>query len=249
MRGFRGVLVAGIACFAAGCMQFDYGVTLEEDLSGTADVDVTVDLDRVAYLAAYIQNAFEGEGGEPSEEQIQAAREDILTEMDEDDDFSEASMRAEIEPDLPEGVVLVFATVDREDLRTKVDMRFAFDHVSKLREIRLDADDESDDAGAPVDSEPFEDLEIVEDGDEIIVRSQPINPVEEMGELDDTPFVTEAMVEKLLEGFSITFRLTSPFKIEEHNATRKEGKTLVWEFNLQTLESGEATGIYARLKR
>jgi hypothetical protein len=249
MRGFRGILAAGLTWLAAGCMQFDYGVTLEEDLSGTADVDVTVDLERVAYMAAYVQNAFTGEGGEPSDEQIQAAREEILAEMDEDDDFSEASMRAEIEPDLPDGVALVFARVDRDDLRTTVDMRFAFDHVRKLKEIQLDDDDREGDSAAPVHSQPFEDLEIVEDGDEIIVRSQPINPVEEMGELDDTPFVTEAMVEKLLEGFSITFRLTSPFKVEEHNATRKEGKTLVWEFNLQTLESGEATGIYARLKR
>jgi hypothetical protein len=73
MRYLRGVLVAGVAWFAAGCMQFDYGITLEEDLSGTADVDIAIDLDRVAYMSAYIQNAFAGEGGEPSDEQIQAA--------------------------------------------------------------------------------------------------------------------------------------------------------------------------------
>jgi hypothetical protein len=37
--------------------------------------------------------------------------------------------------------------------------------------------------------------------------------------------------------------------VEEHNATSKKGDTLVWEFNIETLKSGEATGIYARLKR
>ena len=63
------------------------------------------------------------------------------------------------------------------------------------------------------------------------------------------PFVSEEMIEKLLEGFGVTFSITTPFKVEEHNATRKEGKTLIWEFNLETLKSGEATGIYARLKR
>lgn len=249
MRAFRGILAVGLAWLAAGCMQFEYGVTLEEDLSGTADVDVTFDLERVAYMIAYVQNAFTDEGGEPSDEQVQAAREDLLAEMDEDDDFSEASMRAEIEPDLPDGVALVFARMDRDELRTTVDMRFAFDHVRKLKEIRLDDDDQGGGSAAPVDSQPFEDLEIIEDGDEIIVRSQPINPIDEMDELEDSPWVTDAMVERLLEGFSITFRLTSPFRVVEHNATRKEGKSLVWEFNLQTLESGEATGIYARLKR
>ena len=246
MRYLRGILIAGVAWFAAGCMQFEYGITLEEDMSGTADVDLAIDLDRVAYMAAYVQNAFGGEGGEPSAEQIEEAREELLQGMDEDDDFSVESMRAEIEPDLPEGVALVFANVNREELLTTVNMRFAFDHVDKLKEIRLDDDDEGDDEGAPVDSEPFENLEIIEEGDQIIIRSEPINPMEEMGEM---PWVSDEMVEKLLEGFSVTFSITSPFKVEEHNATRKKGKTLVWEFNLETLKSGEATGIYARLKR
>ena len=249
MRYLRGMLVAGVAWFAAGCMQFDYGITLEDDLSGTADVDLAIDLDRVAYMSAYIQNAFGGEGGEPSAEQIQEAREEILAEVDEDEDFSVESMRAEIEPDLPDGVVLLYANVDRDELLTTVNMRFAFDHVDKLKEIRLDDDDDGEDSGAPVDSEPFENLEIIEDGDEIIIRSEPINPMEEIDEMGEMPFVSDEMIEKLLQGFSVTFSITSPFKVEEHNATRKEGKTLVWEFNLETLKSGEATGIYARLKR
>ena len=246
MRYLRGILFAGIAWFAAGCMQFEYGITLEEDLSGTADVDIVVDLDRVAYMAAYVQNAFGGEGGEPSAEQIEEARQDILTEMDEDEDFNEESLRAEIEPDLPEGVELVYARVNRDELLTTMNMRFAFDHVDKLKEIRLDDDDEGDDEGAPIDSEPFRELEVIEEGDEIIIRSEPINPMEEM---DEMPWVSDEMMDKLLEGFAITFTVTSPFKVEEHNATRKKGKTLVWEFNLETLKSGEATGIYARLKR
>ena len=248
MRFMRGILFAGVAWFAAGCMQFEYGITLEDDLSGTADVDIAIDLDRVAYMSAYIQNAFTGEGGEPTDEQIQAAREEVLVEMDSDEDFSEAAMRAEIEPDLPEGVTLVHAKAEREELLTTVSVRFAFDHVDKLKEIRLDADD-AENGGAPVDSEPFEDLEIIEEGDQIIVRSQPINPVDEMAELEEMPFVSDEMVEKLLQGFGVTFTLTSPFKVEEHNATRKKGDTLVWEFNLETLKSGEATGIYARLSR
>lgn len=246
MRYLRGILIAGVAWFAAGCMQFEYGITLEEDMSGTADVDLAIDLDRVAYMAAFVQNAFTGEGGEPSAEQIEAAREEILVEMDKDEDFSEESMRSEIEPDLPEGVTLEYANVNRDDLLTTVKMRFAFDHVDKLKEIHLDTDDEGDDEGAPVNSEPFEDLEIIEDGDEIIIRSEPINPIEEM---DEVPWVSDEMVEKLLEGFAVTFSITSPFEVQEHNATSRKGKTLTWEFNLETLKSGEMTGIYARLKR
>ncbi len=246
MKHLRGILFAGIAWFAAGCMQFEYGIALEEDLSGTADVDIRVDLDRVAYMSAYVQNAFGGEGGEPSAEQIEAARQDILTEMDEDENFDEESLRAEIEPDLPEGVELVYVRVNRDELLTTMNMRFAFDHVDKLKEIRLDDDDDGDDEGVPIDSEPFRELEIIEEGDEIIIRSEPINPMEEM---DEMPWVSDEMMDKLLEGFAITFTVTSPFEVVEHNATRKKGNKLVWEFNLETLKSGEATGIYARLKR
>lgn len=245
MRFFRGFLVVGLAWFAAGCMQFEYGITLEEDLSGTADVDIAIDLDRVAYMSAYIQNAFEGEGGEPSAEQIEAARQEVLAEMDADEDFSDESLREEIEPDLPEGVTLVYANAKRDELLTTMNMRFAFDHVNKLKEIQLDDDDEGDE-GAPIDSEPFRELEIVEEGDEIIIRSEPINPMEEM---DEMPWVSDEMVDKLLEGFAVTFSVTSPFQVEEHNATQQDGNTLVWEFNLETLKAGEATGIYARLKR
>ena len=72
-----------------------------------------------------------------------------------------------------------------------------------------------------MDSEPFELLQITEEGDRIIVRSEPINPVEELEEMDEMPWVSDAMVEKLLEGFSVTFSITSPFEVEEHNATRK----------------------------
>ena len=249
MSFLRGILILGVAWFAAGCMQFEYGIALEEDLSGTADLDIAIDLDRVAYISAFVQNAFTGEGGEPTDEQIEAAREEIRAEVDSDENFSEESLRGEIDPDLPEGVTLVYAKANRDDLLTTVNMRFAFEHVDQLREMRLDDDDEGDDGGAPVDSEPFEDLQIIEEDGFIIVQSEPINPVEEMEEMEDMPWVSDDMVEKMLEGFSVTFKLTTPFRVEEHNATSKKGKTLVWEFNLETLKSGEATGIYAKLKR
>jgi len=245
MRYVRGLLVAGLAWFAAGCMQFEYGIELEDDLSGTASLDMEIDLERVAYMAAFIQNAFTGEGGEPSDEQIEEARQEILSEMDDEEDLSEASLRAEIEPDLPEGVELVHAKVDRVDLLTTVDMQFAFDHVDKLKEIRLDDDDEGDEGGQ-VDTQPFENLQITDDGDEIIIQSEPINPTEEM---DDMSWLSDEMVEKLLEGFGITFTIKTPFRIEEHNATKQEGSTLIWKFDIETLKSQEPVSIFARFRR
>jgi hypothetical protein len=233
MRYMRGILIAGFAWLATGCMQFEYGITLEDDLSGTADMDIEIDLERVAYMSAFLQNAFTGEGGEPSAEQIEAARQELLEEMDEDD-FSEESLREEIAPDLPDGVELVSAKADREELVTSINVRLAFDHVDRLKDVRLEDDDDGDDGG-PVDAQPFDELEIVDQGDEVIIRMPPIDPSEEM---EDIPWVSPEMLEKLMAGFGVTFSVTTPFDAVEHNATSEDGKM-----------SGEAKGVYARLKR
>ena len=57
-----------------------------------------------------------GEGGEPTDEQIQAAREEIRAEIDSDENFSEQSLRNEIDPDLPDGVTLTDVSDSRECL-------------------------------------------------------------------------------------------------------------------------------------
>jgi hypothetical protein len=246
MRYLRGILIAGIAWLAAGCMQFEYGITLEDDLSGTADLDVEVDLERVAYMSAYIQNAFAGESGEPTAEQIEAAREEVLQEFHNEEDFSEEALREEIEPDLPEGVTLVSAMVVRDELLTTINMKLAFEHVDQLKDLKLGEEEEDDDEGGPIQTEPFDDLEIIDEGDYVIIRMDPIDPSEEM---EDIPWVSDEMLVKLVEGFGVTFKVTSSFDVEEHNATKKDGETLIWKFNFETLKSGEAQGIYARLKR
>ena len=41
-------------------------------------------------------------------------------------------------------MTLVHAKKNRDELLTSVNVRFAFDHVDKLREIHLDADDEGE---------------------------------------------------------------------------------------------------------
>ncbi len=62
MRIMKWSGLLGLTLMAVGCMQVDYGIVLEDDLSGTTDLDMTIDLDRIAYSAAMIQAAFEGTG-------------------------------------------------------------------------------------------------------------------------------------------------------------------------------------------
>jgi len=245
MRISRRIVVAGLAMFAAGCMQVEYGVVLERDLSGTADIDLTVDLDRIARTAASVKSAFEGTG-EPTEEQIEEARQEILTELDLEDSFDADSLRAEIEPDLPDGVRLIDVEEKQDGMRRRVYMNFAFDHVDRLREL----DARSDRSGLPGadddGSRPFEGLEIIEKDGEIIVRNEPIDPVDE---IEGNLFVSDGMIENMLQDLSVTFRLETPFEVLEHNATRREGRTLIWAFDWERLKGDEPLGIFARLRR
>lgn len=232
------------AVVSAGCVQVDYGISLEEDLSGTSDLELTVDLERIAYAMAAVQAAFTNEGGAPTEDQIEEARQDLLEEIEEDgDEVDERKLREEIEEDLPEGVSLRHARQEREGLRRTVELGFAFDHVDRLREMRVEED--GGELGFE-DAAPFEGLEIVQDGDEIVVRNEPIDPIEDAS---SQGMLAESVVKGLLEDLRVTFRLETPFRVLEHNATRVEGRTLIWVFDYERLKSDEPGGIYARLRR
>ena len=237
----------GVAIVSAGCVQIDYGIQLEKDLSGTSDLEMTIDLDRVAYAVAAVQAAFTNEGGPPTAEQVEEARDDLLAELDEDrEDLNEDALRAELEEDLPDGVTVRYARQDRDGLRQTIELGFAFDHVDRLREMRV-GDEEEDDLDLGFgDSAPFKDLEIVEDGEEIVVRSQPIDPIEEVS---GEGMLAEDIVVGLLKDLRVSFRLETPFRVLEHNATRMEGKTLIWVFDYERLTSEEPGGIYARFRR
>lgn len=245
MRIARRFALAGLAIFAAGCMQVEYGIVLEEDLSGTADMDLTVDLDRIAQTSAAVKAAFEGTGA-PTEEQIEEARREMLAEIDTDGDFDADELRAEIEPDLPEGMTLVSVEEERDGLKQRVRLDFAFDHVDRLKEFKARNEGFGGPGSDHDGSRPFEGLEIIENGDEIVIRNEPIDPLDE---IEGNAFVSAQMIENMLQDVSVTFRLESPFEVLDHNATRREGRTLVWVFDLDRLRQEEPGGIYARLRR
>lgn len=245
MRIVKRIGLISLTLMAVGCMQVDYGIVLEDDLSGTADLDMTIDLDRIAYSAALIQAAFEGTGGPPTDEQVEAARERILSEMDSEEDYNATELRAEIEPDLPDGMTLRYAEEERDELKQTVRLGFAFDHVDRLRDFEM-RDDDGDHVPGVEDSKPFEGLEIIERGNEVIVRNEPFDPIDDMS---DSPMVSEKMIGNMMKDLSVTFRLETPFDVVEHNATRKDGRTLIWVFDYKRLRQDEPAGIYARLRR
>ncbi|MFV1987560.1 MAG: hypothetical protein ACC682_09760 [Gemmatimonadota bacterium] len=241
----RSILAAALITLSGltGCFQMDYVITLDDDLSGEAMLDVAIDLDDMAYVIASIQRGFAGDEGSPTDEEIAAAREELLEQV-ESGALAEENMREEIEPDLPPGVTLLDASSSRDGLRTEVSIRLAFDHVSALDEL-----DVGPDAGPGADTEPFGSIEIIDEGDTFVLRTRPMNPVEEAREegamLDGVPNLVETMFRNLRIGFT----LDAPFEIVDHNATARDGSRLTWTYDYEALSNGEDSGIFVRYRR
>ena len=235
------LLVAAVASTA--CFQLEYALILQEDLSGTAGLDVTIDLEQMAIVMATVQRSFAGEEGALSEEEIADAREELLSQM-EDGALEEENIEAKIAEDLPEGVELIGAQQTTEGLRTSIDIDLRFDHVSLLNQMDLAGGEVG-----PADSRPFGDLEVIEEGNTIVIRQDAINPIEEAEKSAGMMGGMEGLVADMFKNLRIAFTLEAPFEIVEHNATSQAGSKLSWVYDYESLTAGTPEGIYVRYRK
>ncbi len=238
-------LTLALALPLGGCMQFEYGIVLERDLSGTANIDMTIDFDRIAYTMAALEKSFSGVEGAPTEEEIAAARQEMMEEMGEEE-FDEAELRREIEEDLPEGMELLDAQQSWDDFKMNLKVDLGFENVTQLNQMSISTDEDED---IPVsDQRPFGDLEIIDEGGTLLIRNEPINPLDETEDASQMMPGMEAMLDSALADLRIVFKITAPFDIVEHNATRRDGKTLYWIYEFESLKEG-AEGILVRYRK
>ena len=117
-----------------------------------------------------------------------------------------------------------------------------FDHPAKLEQINFGGKSSETATGPasdnPLDS-PFGGLKIIDEGRTLLVTSPARNPVagqqEEISTLPIDPEL-KALLDSILGGVRVAVRLTAPFEVIEHNAHRKEGNTLVWDYNYASLQ-------------
>jgi hypothetical protein len=136
--------------------------------------------------------------------------------------------RASIERRLPQGVKLVGAWQKTEGLKSTTTFAFSFDHVAKLAQIDL----RSPGAKAAPTDHPFAELSFTVQGDALSITSQPAAP----------PRGKNAEL--------VAYRLETPLEVLEANASRREGNTLIWEFDPYEIQTtGKAPAeIRVRLK-
>lgn len=240
--------LAGVVCtvLSVGCVNVEYGVELERDLSGTMDFSVTLDVDQMAYSMAMMQRMFQGEEGEPTDEEIETAREEVRAELQSQrDEFDLEDVREEAREDLPEGVELVDAAQSDDGLRTE--LTFGFDHLRRLSDMEISPESDTAGAGSVPTIEPFGGLTFRDEGDTFVLTNSPLNPMEQ-AESEGSPVQGMAPQMKMMmrsmsgtvSGPMVTFFVKAPFDVVEHNATRVSGNTLYWEYGLDSFLDEEA---------
>lgn len=244
----------------AGCFDIEQTITIDKDLSGKAGFSMTVDMEPMALFMLYMQRQMEGKTGEPTEEEINKARQELQSKTTK----PEASFKKEeVEKELPQGVKMLEGEVTDEGLKIKARFLFGVDKITKLSQVRLEKKDANQvAAGEPerVDpnpfSQPFDGLEIKDEGATLLVTSKAVNPVaDQKAQADDMDAPPEAkkLLEKAFGGLRFAVKITAPFEVVEHNATRKDGKTLIWEYDLKTFEKmtpeQAAQGVRVRYKK
>ncbi len=246
------VALAG-ACLllSAGCFDIEQNLTLERDLSGKAGLRVVLDFEPMIYIMAAMKRGFEGKEGPPTVEELAAGRQEFLAKKKSGE--SEAPDPKQIQEDakknLPPGVQLLDSGVEEAGLQMKFRFLFGFDDVKKLAQLKLSgksAEGGPPGVSNPVES-PFDNLEVVDEGKTILVTSRPKNPLG--GEKDKPaesaegetaePAEVDAEIREVFKNFRVAWRIEAPFEVVESNATRKEGKTLIWEYRLDDIERME----------
>lgn len=249
-------LAAVLAVLAAltlgGCFDIEQVIELNEDLSGTARFKMGVSMEPMAYVMAAMKKGFAGEEGPPTAAEVEAARQEMLAQQEAQAETVDLEAeKKSMGEGLPDGIELLTADIQSEGLKMQVDLAFAFDKVSKLSEMQV-----GDDQDSPM-HEPFAGLTVEDEGETLVIKSPPKNVVADAKEQAAASGAEEEeMDEQMREAFKdlrVAYRITTPFEVVEHNATRRDGRTLYWEYDLETFDKmtpeQAEEGVFVRYKK
>lgn len=246
MRKAITVALAGACLLLSGCFDIEQTLVLERNLSGKAGLKVALDFEPMIYIMAVMKRGFEGKEGPPSLEELAAGRQEFLAKKKSGKGNAPdpKQIQEDAKKNLPPGVRLLDSGFEEAGLQMKFRFLFGFDDVKKLSQLKLSG--KSAKGGAPgvanpVES-PFDNLEVVDEGQTILVTSRPKSPLGgEEGKTSEAggaaePAEVDPEIREVFKNFRVAWRIEAPFEVVESNATRKEGKALIWEYNLDDIE-------------
>ena len=241
----RGIVIAALfALFTTGCFEVEQSIELKKDLSGTADFKLGVDMEPMITIMAKVQKEMRGDKSPLTKAEIAAAKADFK-KNEKKSTSTTADPRKEAEGGLPPGVKLLDVSVQEKEFGVTTNMKFGFDKLSSLVGVKLGTKKEGEGPADPtkksVIDTPFQGLEISETASTVTIRTKPQNPAEkvkaeagEQGPPMDAE--TEKMMNDAFKNLRVAWKITAPFDVVSSNATRKEGKTLIWEYDFAKLQ-------------
>jgi hypothetical protein len=245
MNRTRGILIAALfALFLTGCFEVEQSIELRRDLSGTANFKLGIDMEPMVTIMAKVQKEMGGDKSPLTKAEIAAAKADF--KKNEKKSTSETEdPRKQAEGGLPPGVKLLDVKVEEKEFGMTTNMKFAFDKISSLVGVKLGTKKEGEAAGDPTKKSildtPFQGMEISETATTITIHTKPQNPAEkvksqasEQGPKMDAE--TEKMMNDAFKNLRVAWKITAPFDVVSSNATRREGKTLIWEYDFEKLQ-------------
>ena len=226
----------------AGCFEIDQSINLQKDLSGTADFHLGIDLEPMVVIMAQFAREMEGKKGPISPAELKKAKEEFKKQSKEKKNEPMPTL-AEMNKDMPEGVKILDYKVAEKDFGVATDFKFGFEKLSQLVNVKLAQKEGADPTQKNLIDTPFEGLELIEKGNTITLQTKAINPSEKVEkEAADAPKMdkdTEKLMKDAFKDLRVVYRITAPFTIVSHNATRKEGNTLIWEYDMERFEEME----------
>jgi hypothetical protein len=227
------------ALFATGCFEVEQSINLNRDMSGTANFKLGIDMEPMVIIMAKIQKEMGGDKSPLTKAEIAAAKADF--KKNEKKSTEKPDPRKEAEGGLPPGVKLLDASVTEKEFGVTTNMKFSFDKLSSLVGVKLGSKKEGAEPADPtkksiIDS-PFQGLEISETSRTISIHTKPQNPAEKVKSQADAqggPKMdpeTEKMMNDAFKNLRVAWKITAPFEVASTNATRREGNTLIWEYD------------------
>ncbi|HUR82471.1 MAG TPA: hypothetical protein VM733_17035 [Thermoanaerobaculia bacterium] len=234
------LLAALSVLLLAGCFEIDQSIRLEKNLSGKADFHLGVNFEPMVMIMAQFAHDMEGKKGAVTKEDIEKAKADFKKNQKKSDE--KPPSLAEMRKSMPEGIRLLDFKARESDFRMDTDFSFGFDRLKDLVSVKLPSKGEGGDPTKKnvIDS-PFEGLLLEEKGDTLTITTKPVNPAAEVKEeaKENAPKMdpeTEKMMKDAFKDMRVTYRISAPFTIVSHNATRREGDTLIWEYTMARFE-------------
>lgn len=246
-----------------GCFDVEQSLVLQKDLSGKAGFSMQVNMEPMVTMMLMMQRSMEGKEGEPTAAEIEQAKKDFLANAKKTESKPDPEQqKAELAKSLPPGVKLLDSKFQDQGLKMLAAFTLGFDDVHKLKQVKLSEPKPAEQQQGPPAPEnpfdtPFGDLEITEQGNTILLTTKAKNPLEEQkqemgGEGQVSPEM-EKQLEDAFKGLRIAWKIEAPFPVLEHNAHRKEGNTLIWEYTLDSMKTMDpkkaAEGIRVKYKK